>query len=303
MAPVKQGLDYFRYRMGLLKDRKLRKAKMKYGPAAPVVYLALLELIYSDKGYYLKYDDDVIWNVMEYLQGAYCPSAETVRGIVEDLVACELFSGDHFRNKILTSKRVQAEYYNATVDRKAVSVDFSVWLLSESEMKAISGKSVILRNFQNRPICGDNRPNSEDNQPDKKQSRVEKSTVEKSTVEYRKPGRSDEQTKALFRDVEALIGSLNPSAGEELKRFLKAGAAEDLIRWAAGQASGKEQPWPYLRAVLKKKLQEGVRTTDDLPSYRKKAAGGHRSYDLEEFEKRGFQIPALPKGEENDSGN
>lgn len=90
MAPVKQGLDYFRYRMGLLKDRKLRKAKMKYGPAAPVVYLALLELIYSDKGYYLKYDDDVIWNVMEYLQGAYCPSAETVRGIVEDLVACEL---------------------------------------------------------------------------------------------------------------------------------------------------------------------------------------------------------------------
>ena len=46
MAPVKQGLDYFRYRMGLLKDRKLRKAKMKYGPAAPVVYLALLELIY-----------------------------------------------------------------------------------------------------------------------------------------------------------------------------------------------------------------------------------------------------------------
>ena len=54
MAPVKQGLDYFRYRMGLLKDRKLRKAKMKYGPAAPVVYLALLELIYSDKGYYLK---------------------------------------------------------------------------------------------------------------------------------------------------------------------------------------------------------------------------------------------------------
>ena len=167
----------------------------------------------------------------------------------------------------------------------------------------MSEKSVILRNFQNRPICGDNRPNSEDNQPDKKQSTVEKSTVEKSTVEYREPGRSDEQTKALFRDVEALTGPLTLSAGEELKRFLKAGAAEDLIRWAAGQASGKEQPWPYLRAVLKKKLQEGVRTTDDLPSYRKKAAGGHRSYDLEEFEKRGFQIPALPKGEEDDSGN
>ena len=301
MAPVKQGLDYFRYRMGLLKDRKLRKAKMKYGPAAPVVYLALLELIYSDKGYYLKYDDDVIWNVMEYLQGAYCPSAETVRGIVEDLVACELFSGDHFRNKILTSKRVQAEYYNATVDRKAVSVDFSVWLLSESEMKAMSEKSVILRNFQNRPICGDNRPNSEDNRPNRKQSTVENSRVEYSTVEYRDPAKPGDFPEKILRDVEEKTGPLTREAKEEIRSFWARGMTWGLICWAAEKAAGKEKPWLYMRTVLRAKLEEGVLTTDGLSPSRK--AAGHRSYDLEEFDRRGLTIPPPPKGDMDDPGN
>ena len=49
MGQFKQGLDYFPFTIGLLKDRKLRKLKVKFGYMVTIVYISLLELIYSDK--------------------------------------------------------------------------------------------------------------------------------------------------------------------------------------------------------------------------------------------------------------
>ena len=49
------------------------------------------------------------------------------------------------------------------------------------------------------------------------------------------------------------------------------------------------------------KIPEGVLTTDGLSPSRK--AAGHRSYDLEEFDRRGLTIPPPPKGDMDDPGN
>ena len=46
-APNKVGLDYFSFDCDLLRDRKLRKPKMKFGYLAVVVYIALLSTIQS----------------------------------------------------------------------------------------------------------------------------------------------------------------------------------------------------------------------------------------------------------------
>ena len=67
--------------------------------------------------------------------------------------------------KIITSKRVQATFYKATVARKAVDVDFDIWLLNQEEMEAISAKSLILQKFINRTNNGVNRPNNGVNRP------------------------------------------------------------------------------------------------------------------------------------------
>lgn len=161
-APIKQGLEFFPYEIGLLQDKKLRRPKMQYGAVAAIIYIALLEMIYSQKGYYLEYQDkkdDVIWEIQEYLHGKYQPDADTVSDVIDGLVACELFSGDYYP-KIITSKRVQATFYRATVARKAVDIDFDVWMLSEEEMKAISAKSLILTKFINRTNNGVNRSNN-----------------------------------------------------------------------------------------------------------------------------------------------
>ena len=84
MGQFKQGLDYFPFTIGLLKDRKLRKLKVKFGYMVTIVYISLLELIYSDKGYYISYGldskDDVICDILENLQGRYTPEAETEIG-------------------------------------------------------------------------------------------------------------------------------------------------------------------------------------------------------------------------------
>ena len=68
MGQFKQGLDYFPFSIGLLKDRKLRRPKLKHGYVVNDIYLSLLELIYSDKGYYICYGkttkEDVIWEIL-----------------------------------------------------------------------------------------------------------------------------------------------------------------------------------------------------------------------------------------------
>lgn len=182
-APTKTGLDYFPFDVDLLADRKLRRTKMKYGYTATMVYIALLSILYKDKGYYIDYSDknkdDVLWEIIAYMQGKYQPTSDTVAEIIEDLVACELFSGDQFKSKTITSIRAQRTYYRSTVERKAVEIDFDKWLLSEDEMRVISDRSIILFNYINRLNNEINRPIKEVNRPINPQSKVKKSKEKK----------------------------------------------------------------------------------------------------------------------------
>ena len=185
-APFKKGIDYFPVDVGIMSDRKFRRVKMKHGYIAFSVYMALLCLIYSDNGYYLdysdKYRDDIIWEILGFMQGEHQPKAEKIVEVIEDLVACELFSGDLFNSKVLTSKRIQKNFYTATVDRKEIDVNFDIWLLDEKEMQILSKKHLILQKFLNRPNNRVNRPNNEDNRPNYIQSKVKESKVKESKV-------------------------------------------------------------------------------------------------------------------------
>lgn len=179
--PQKMGLDYFPFDVGLLRDNKLRRPKMKYGYLATSIYLALLTLLYSDKGYYIPYatqnnKNDCIWYIQECLQGKYQPDADMIADVIEELVACELFSGDHYPENI-TSKRSQSVYYSATVERKTIVIEDTIWMLSLEEMKNLSEKHIYylskvrqLKNGVYRPINPINRPNNP--QSKEKESKV-----------------------------------------------------------------------------------------------------------------------------------
>lgn len=196
MALNKEGLDYYIHFIGMTNDEKLSDLRMKYGSVAIDVWLILLDLIYGDKGYYIEYGDEktknrVIWKILGIIRGKYPPTPETVMAIIEDLVACELFSGDLYQSGILSSKRIQEQFYQATVERKAVEINLDYWLLDLEKMKKLSSRSSILRLFDNRPILKPNRTIMEDNQPIIEQSKVEKSKVKESKVEKSKESMTD----------------------------------------------------------------------------------------------------------------
>ena len=184
-APKKKGLDYFPFGVDLLDDPKLIKPRMKYGSLAPYIYICLLKILYKDEGYFIDFSNKeiVLWQLLNYCQGGnYTVKQETVEGVIDILVACELFSGDLYRLGIITSRRAQATYYSATVDRKTVDIDEDIWLLTIEEMKSLSAKHCYYLKSVNRPNNSINRPNNGVNRPNNPQSTVHKSTVQDSTT-------------------------------------------------------------------------------------------------------------------------
>lgn len=182
MALNKEGLDYYVHFVGMTNDEKISDLRMNYGSVAIDVWIVLLDLIYGDKGYYIEYGDEksknrVIWKILGTIRGKYPPTPETVSEIIDGLVACELFSGDLYKSGILSSKRIQEQFYQATVERKAVEINLDYWLLDYEKMEKLSSRSSILRLFDNQTICGQNQPILNDNQPKIKQSKVKESKV------------------------------------------------------------------------------------------------------------------------------
>ena len=97
--PRKMGLDWFPFDVTLLTDRKLRRPRAEFGSAAVLTYIALLSLIYRDKGYYLAYQgdgrEDVALDVADLIGGALAPDAlaqaDQIQKIIGALVDRGLF--------------------------------------------------------------------------------------------------------------------------------------------------------------------------------------------------------------------
>ena len=183
MSIKKKGIDYYQHFIGMTNDEKLSGLRMEYGSVAIDVWLTLYDLIYGGNGYYIEYGDEKtrkceVWKILGIVRGKYSPTPETISNIIEDLVAGELFSDDRFKSGILTSKRIQKQFYQATVERKVVEINPEHWLLNLEEMKKLSLKNAILRYFENRPNSEENRPIMCENRSEKKQSRVEESRGE-----------------------------------------------------------------------------------------------------------------------------
>lgn len=279
-APYKVGVDYFPCDVGLANDRKFRRLKTKYGAWVVVAYLAILDLIYKDKGYYIEYNDnikdDVIYEVSQYLSGRYQPSSETIEQAIDDMAACGLFSGDRFKLKILTSKRIQVTYYKCTLKRKIVEVDRNIWLLSISEMKSLSEQSPILQFFINDGNNGVNDGINSVNDGIKKQSKVKKSKVKKSKVVVTLPTKDSEYYELTEDDVNELQQQYpNIDVSLSLKRM----------------ASHLEQHPDKQRTSYDSYIKLWLQTDDDKAikaQIEKKCntgMNGEPSYDLEEYER------------------
>ena len=155
-APYKTGVDYYPLDVGFLDDPKFIQLKIEYGPVCYAIYLALLDLIYRDKGYYLEYNKIIDYKIAQILQGKGSPSAGTVARVILMMVDVGLFSRSHFNQGYITGRRVQRTFYMVSVRRKNIAVDKNLWLLTVEEMQSLGVNRGILRNFINVDINGVN---------------------------------------------------------------------------------------------------------------------------------------------------
>ncbi len=255
----KTGLDYFMCDVGWMRDSKFRRLKQKYGYLAPYTYQIVLTMIYKDKGYYVEAssDENLAFDILEYLQGKYMPKADTVIEMISDFVACGLFSRDLYETEhILTSRRIQEEYYNSTAKRSAVRINKRYWLLSVDEMTTMSSRSSILSAFisDGRNGISDGKNSISDGRStQRREEKKREEKIKEEQIRREDPART-ESAAAICLHFQKTFDA-DPTAGfvEQIEKYLQNGMTEHSIKSDISKAAQKkpDNPTAYILAMLK----------------------------------------------------
>lgn len=115
---IKAGLDYFSHDVDMMQDKKIRLIFAKHGVVGTFIYERLVENCYKDKGYYLSVDED--FNIL--FCGDYNIDFDVYINCLNDCINRGLFDNDKYKKySILTSDRVQKNYFSGTERRKEVN--------------------------------------------------------------------------------------------------------------------------------------------------------------------------------------
>lgn len=117
--PVKEGLDYYPLNADFMSDIKVRRLIRSFGSKSIGVVIALLGMIYGDKGYYILLNDDVAFIISEQT----LEDEDLVNQIINKLIEIEFFDKNLYeKHRILTSKGIQKRFISATERRKDVNL-------------------------------------------------------------------------------------------------------------------------------------------------------------------------------------
>lgn len=134
--PLRDGVDYFPFDVGFLRDTKLRLIKGEFGAIGVFIYLYLLCAIYEENGYYKEWSDDVCILVSEEV-GCGC-NFSTVAEIVQGLIRRSLFD-ERVANTfgVLTSAGIQRRFLRAASQRDDIPIIQEYWLLNKDDKKDV----------------------------------------------------------------------------------------------------------------------------------------------------------------------
>lgn len=65
--PTKEGLDYYSFDVNFFSNRKIRKIMRACGPSSPTILICLLCNIYKNKGYYIEWDEELPFDIADYV--------------------------------------------------------------------------------------------------------------------------------------------------------------------------------------------------------------------------------------------
>ena len=125
---IKRGIDYFSLDVGIFADRKIRRVCHSHGSGAMAVVLRALCCIYGENGYYADADNDFFFDIAHELS-----LEETyVRDVISACAAAGFFDAALLdAHGILTSRRIQRNYLDATKRRDNAEIEPAYCLLKD----------------------------------------------------------------------------------------------------------------------------------------------------------------------------
>ena len=111
----KPGLDYFPLDVNFLQDRKVRRISCRHHAAGIAALTSLLCLIYKEKGYYVLWNKDTLFDIAQEA----CCEEEKMQAIIDDCLSVGLFDTYIYKEYgVLTSQAIQEQYHKIIIDSR-----------------------------------------------------------------------------------------------------------------------------------------------------------------------------------------
>ena len=250
--PVKEGLDYYPLNADFMSDIKVRRLIRSFGSKSIGVVVALLGMIYGDKGYYILLNDDVAFIISEQT----LEDEELVNQIINKLIEIEFFDKNLYeKHRVLTSKGIQKRFISATERRKDVNL-----ITKYNLVNVDNNSSSDVVNVYNNPVNVDNNSSSDVVNVYNNQQRKEKKSKVKKSKEKQSKENTDDSCNA-------------PSAERRARTF----AFESLVVEKYGEdecLTDTFRDFAIMRKAIKKPLTE--RATKVLLGKLDKLANGDK---------------------------
>ena len=128
----KPGLDYFPLDVNFLQDRKVRGNSCRHHAAGIAALTSLLCLIYKEKGYYVLWNKDTLFDIAQEA----CCEEEEMQAIIDDCLSVGLFDTYIYKEYgVLTSQAIQEQYHKIIIDsrRKYKLPLENFWMIKEEK--------------------------------------------------------------------------------------------------------------------------------------------------------------------------
>lgn len=271
--PLKKGLDYWRFDVDLLDDKKFKLIRGEFGAKGVLIALFALNSCYKENGYFKVWDDDDAILMAESIGCGVSP--ELVQQVIRACVARSLFDRRVFDvHHVLTSVGIQRRYIQIVAkNRFNIPLIEDYWLIPKNE---IAADSLSKCSFQK--VAHTENP---DMRTEKGVFRTENPS---NTIQYNNtlslPTREEAlQTFGRFANVE-----LTPEEYDTLKKEIP--DADELIERFSAKLESKGYTFQNHFATLLSWHQDEMKKEKERGQARatpKQTQGNHGSFDVDDF--------------------
>ena len=273
----KKGIDYSSWDVDvLLGDTDIDKLMESQGCAGFTVYFYLCQMAYKFEGYFLKWSYDDAATTAKRVGGGV--GSEAVIQTVNLCLRLGLFHKGLFdKYSILTSRRIQDTFAEATARRRGNVVISDYWLLEKNSEASGSNKSIHFQDLccnnpdscnNNPAFCGNNPTKVEESKAE--ESKGKQSEADAAFAATASAGQADNACD-YFRNF------INPTAPqrdfEEMAEFIRffderGNEGNAVVVFACQIAQSKRAfVWAFIRKVLDGWKKAGVYTLAQCKAY------------------------------------